>query len=194
MKKAAADLIEAAVYPLASNPELRLKIVDFRRSYEQIIDETSMDKVLARWLLRRDRARQTVDDFRQFIEDNKDEITALQILYSHPYSQRLSFKDIQVTSRTPSGDRRTNGRLRVSGLPTRRSTSQRCTALASASLTDLVSLVRFALGEENELVPFPEKVNERFAAWLLQQENAGRSSQTSSDAGWKRSGTTSPPR
>ncbi len=40
--------------------------------------------------------------------------------------------------------------------------------------TDLVSLVRFALGEENELVPFPEKVNERFAAWLLQQENAGR--------------------
>jgi type I restriction enzyme R subunit len=35
-------------------------------------------------------------------------------------------------------------------------------------------LVRFALGDEDELVPFPEKVNERFAAWLLQQQNAGR--------------------
>ena len=46
LEKAAADLMEAAVYPLASNPELRIKIVDFRRSYEQIIDETSLDKLL----------------------------------------------------------------------------------------------------------------------------------------------------
>ena len=29
-------------------------------------------------------------DFEQFIEDNKDEITALQVLYSQPYRQRLT--------------------------------------------------------------------------------------------------------
>ena len=172
VKKAAADLIEAAVYPLASNPELRIKIVDFRRSYEQIIDETSMDKVLHAGYST-ERARQTVDDFRQFIEDNKDEITALQILYSHPYSRRLSFKDIRDLANaigrpphqwTPEGLWAAYEALDKSKV---HGSGQRVA-------TDLVSLVRFALGEENELVPFPEKVNERFAAGLLQQENAGR--------------------
>jgi type I restriction enzyme R subunit len=172
VKKAAADLIETAVYPLASNPELRLKIVDFRRSYEQIIDETSMDKVLQAGYST-ERARQTVEDFRKFIEDNKDEITALQILYSHPYSRRLSFKDIRDLANaigrpphqwTPGGLWAAYEALDKSKV---RGSGQRVT-------TDLVSLVRFALGEEDELVPFPEKVNERFTRWLRQQENAGR--------------------
>jgi type I restriction enzyme, R subunit len=37
-------------------------------------------------------------------------------------------------------------------------------------LTDLVSLVRFATHQDNELVPFPEKVNTNFKAWLGKQE------------------------
>ena len=41
-------------------------------------------------------------------------------------------------------------------------------------LADLVSLIRFALQQESELVPFTEKVRERFAGWLLQQEQSGR--------------------
>jgi type I restriction enzyme R subunit len=36
-------------------------------------------------------------------------------------------------------------------------------------LTDLVSLVRFAMHQDNELVPFPERVNTNFKAWLAQQ-------------------------
>ncbi len=172
LEKAAADLVEAAVYPLTSNPELRIKIVDFRRSYEQIIDETSLDKLLKAGYST-ERARQTIDDFRQFIEDNKDEITALQILYSHPYSQRLSFRDIRDLAN-------------AIGRPPRQWTPEGLWAAYEALdkskvhgsgqrvATDLVPLVRFALGEEDELVPFPEKVNERFAEWLLQQEGAGR--------------------
>jgi type I restriction enzyme, R subunit len=42
-------------------------------------------------------------------------------------------------------------------------------------LTDVVSLVRFTLQQDDELVPYPELVRERFKAWLLQQDNAGRS-------------------
>ncbi|MDX8400063.1 MAG: type I restriction-modification enzyme R subunit C-terminal domain-containing protein, partial [Gallionellaceae bacterium] len=33
-------------------------------------------------------------------------------------------------------------------------------------LTDLVSLVRFAMHQDSELVPFPERVNTNFRAWL----------------------------
>ena len=42
-------------------------------------------------------------------------------------------------------------------------------------LTDLVSLVRFAMEEDNELVPFPERVSANYKAWLASQENAGNS-------------------
>ena len=41
-------------------------------------------------------------------------------------------------------------------------------------LTDLVSLVRFAIHQDNELVPFPEKVNANFKAWLGEQEKRGK--------------------
>jgi type I restriction enzyme R subunit len=41
-------------------------------------------------------------------------------------------------------------------------------------LTDVVSLVRFAIGQEDELVPYSEQVNDRFAAWMTQQEVNGR--------------------
>lgn len=47
------------------------------------------------------------------------------------------------------------------------------TASKSRVLADLVSLVRFATRKEDQLVPFQEKVEERFAAWLNQQENQG---------------------
>ena len=40
--------------------------------------------------------------------------------------------------------------------------------------TDLVSLVRYTLGEADVLVSYPDLVNERFEAWLMQQSNAGR--------------------
>ena len=41
------------------------------------------------------------------------------------------------------------------------------------TVTDLVSLVRFTLGQDNELVPYASSVEEKYAAWLLQQEQAG---------------------
>ena len=40
-------------------------------------------------------------------------------------------------------------------------------------LTDIVSLVRYALEQDHELVPFRDQVDERFAAWLLAQEQQG---------------------
>ena len=41
------------------------------------------------------------------------------------------------------------------------------------TVTDLVSLIRFTLGQDNELVPYAETVQQRYAGWLLQQEQAG---------------------
>lgn len=45
---------------------------------------------------------------------------------------------------------------------------------AGQTLTNLISLVRFALRQEDALVPYPEQVAARFEAWLNQQESGGR--------------------
>jgi type I restriction enzyme R subunit len=50
-------------------------------------------------------------------------------------------------------------------------------------LTDVVSLVRYAIGQDDELVPYMDGVNDRFAAWLAQQEVNGRAF-TLEQRGW----------
>jgi type I restriction enzyme R subunit len=172
---AAKQLLDAAIEPLATNPQLRERLVEVRRFYEQTIDEFSKDNVIAAGysLDGADRARETVASFREFIEQHKDEITALQILYSRPYTQRLTFKEIkelasaigrppyQWTPQTLWHAYETLDKSKVRGAGGR-------------VLTDMVSLVRYALEQDDELVPYPERVATRFEAWLLQQRNAGR--------------------
>jgi type I restriction enzyme R subunit len=41
-------------------------------------------------------------------------------------------------------------------------------------LTNIVSLVRFAIGAVDVLEPFAETVNQRFNGWLTEQEKQGR--------------------
>jgi type I restriction enzyme R subunit len=41
-------------------------------------------------------------------------------------------------------------------------------------LTDIVSLVRHAVELDDELVPYPERVRQRYEAWLAAQEANGR--------------------
>ncbi|MHB1202435.1 MAG: type I restriction-modification enzyme R subunit C-terminal domain-containing protein [Acidithiobacillus sp.] len=108
-----------------------------------------------------------VQSFEAFIREHKDEITALQLLYSKPYKQRITFEAVReladAIEKPPylwneSQLRNTYAALeksRVKGASGRR------------ILTDLVSLVRFAMYQDNELVPFPERVNANFRAWFV---------------------------
>jgi type I restriction enzyme, R subunit len=41
-------------------------------------------------------------------------------------------------------------------------------------LTNIISLVRFAMGESQVLQPFTDTVDERFEAWLKEQERVGQ--------------------
>ena len=166
-------LVEDAVRPLA-NPALRQQLLDLKRSKEQIIDTVSADEVLEAGFsaAAKERAQALVTSFEAFIKEHKDEITALQVLYSKPYGRRLTFEDIKALAEAIQAPPRqwTAERLwqayetlfasRVRGAPAR-------------VLTNLVSLVRFALAHD-ELVPFPDVVTERFAGWLAQQEQRGR--------------------
>ncbi len=172
---AAKTLLTAAVEPLATKPKFRNLLVEVKRSLEQVIDEVSVDEVTEAGYSdeAKEKARTLVQHFEQFLEENKTEIDALQFFYSQPYTERLHFKDIKALheainapprSWTPErlwAAYRTIEQNRVRG------------ASAERRLTDIVSLVRFALEQENELVPYAEQVENRFDNWMVQQENKG---------------------
>ena len=41
-------------------------------------------------------------------------------------------------------------------------------------LTDLISIVRFSIGNQDELIPFTSLVDEKFEKWILTQESSGK--------------------
>ena len=153
----------------------RKRLVEVRRSYEQVIDEANKDEVLFAGpsVAATERAHQVTDKFREYIEQHKDAITALQILYSRPHRQRLTFKDVKALANaierppqqwTPevlwrAYEQLDRSKVRGSG---------------GKMLTDIVSLVRFALEQDTQLVPYRDQVQARYETWLTQQDQAGR--------------------
>jgi type I restriction enzyme R subunit len=175
VEQAAAKLLDEALTPI-DRAEFRQTLVDIHRSHEQVIDETSADRIIEAGHSKdaTDRARSTIESFRKFIDDNKDEITALQILYSQPYGARqLTFQQIKEFADTISLPPR---RWTPEALWNAYETLERNKVHGSTKtvLTNLVSLVRHALGQQDELVAFPDQVAERYTAWLHQQEQGGR--------------------
>jgi type I restriction enzyme, R subunit len=175
VEKIANTLLADAAKPIAANPALRNKLVELKKSFEQTIDTVSKDQVLEAGFSAsaREKARAIVQSFEQFVRENKDEITALQILYSRPHKQRLTLKAIKqladTIQRPPhvwtpellwrAYEALDKSKVRGSGRKV---------------LADIICLVRFALHQEGELRPFKEQVNERFARWLATQQQNGR--------------------
>ncbi|MCX6035272.1 MAG: hypothetical protein NTV38_09905, partial [Chloroflexi bacterium] len=62
------------------------KLSDWQRRSEQVLDEVSADAVISAEFDDKatEAARRTVESFRAFVEQHRDEITALQIIYSIP--------------------------------------------------------------------------------------------------------------
>jgi len=174
--RAGESLVREAVMLVAANPDLRNLLVETKTQLEQIIDIVSRDELLEAGVSAdaREKARAMVTSFRQFLEDNRDEIDALQFFYSQPYAERLRYRDIKQLAEaikapphswTPEALWRAYELLekdRVRG------------ASSSRLLTDVVSLVRFALEQDDELVPYGDQVRQRFDEWMAQQANQAR--------------------
>ena len=112
-----------------------------------MIDTASADRVISGEYSREaaDRARGQTESFRQFIDDNKDEITALQVLYSQPYGGGLTYADIKELANAIG---RPPHRWTTEALWQAYKTLDASKVRGSGHRvsTDLVSLVRHALG------------------------------------------------
>jgi type I restriction enzyme, R subunit len=164
-------LIEEAVEPLAANPNLRQRILEIRRSHDLVIDETSRDALLdASGVARTDRAQEVVSSWRDYIKTHKDEITALQLLYTPGH--RVGYTQLRELAdriRRPPY----NWTAEVLWHAYESVDAQRVRHSDRHTVTDLIRLVRYTLGQENELVPYAQTVQQRYAGWLRQQEQAG---------------------
>jgi len=156
--------------------KLRQTILDVKKRNEQIIDKISIDQLIDAGFLgeANDYSKKVVENLKDFIEKNRDEITALQILYSKPYKIReLTFKDITdlaMKIQTPPY----NLTPEVLWSAYRQLEKDKVKDNPKKMLTDLISIIRHTLGQEEYLVPFGQKVTERFEKWLVGQESSGR--------------------
>ncbi len=173
IKKAEDELAEDACKPF-DNPDFRNTILDIKRRNEQTIDTVSTDEVITFEGVSdgSDRAEQIVSNFKEFIEENKDEITALQIIYNEPYrKQHLMYEQIRELA-----EKMTRNGLNSMMVWKAYAELEKSRVKGEASdklLTNIISLVRFAIGKQDELAPFTQTVEENFEKWLESQKEKG---------------------
>ena len=182
LAKAQKALAEEAVRPISSMPTANY-IDGIRRSHEQIIDNVNLDTLLFADFDKEQgkSVDKMLQSFRAFIEENKDEIIALRILYSEQYKDRPM---------AIAGLKQLYEKMRSRGLTVERlwdcyAVKQKAKRGTMAQLTDLISMIRFEMGYADNLQPFADRVNYNFMQWTLKR-NAGAVHFTEEQMEWLR--------
>jgi type I restriction enzyme R subunit len=140
-----------------------------------VIDEVSQDQLLDAGLSpeAKERALSLTTNFEQFLAAHRDEYTALALLYGSRDGTRLTRQAVEELARVLGESKpplapeavwrayETLDKTRVRGRPAK-------------LLTDVVSLVRFALHRDDALAPWPEVARRRFNEWVARAEKSGR--------------------
>jgi type I restriction enzyme R subunit len=172
---ARAERVAAACAPF-DKPELRDEIESARREREQLIDHINLDQVTFAGFSAQAQAQANVviQTFADYLKQHQDEIAALDFFYQQPYQRRaLTFEMIEELHERLAKPPLLLTTERLWSAYARVQASQVKGADRKRQLTDLVSLVRFALGLDGELRPFADDVDKRFQAWIF-RHNAQR--------------------
>lgn len=177
-------LVVEAVAPF-QNPDVRDYIENVRRSHEQIIDNVNLDEVLFVGFdsQQEENADHVISSFREFIDENRDEIIALRIIYNQNYKDRpMAIEGLKALYE----------KLKAKGITIERLWD--CYAIKKpenvkrgtmAQLADLISIIRFEMGYTENLAPFADRVNYNFMQWTLRR-NAGAVHFTDEQMEWLR--------
>lgn len=155
------------------NGELNLFIDNVRRAHEQTIDITNPDTLLNKgWAAgSKEKAENLVADFKVWIAQHQDEITALQIFYSQPIRRReLNYKMIQEVLEKLKLERPLLAPMQVWRAYEQ---LEKATGSPKSELIALVSLLRRISGIDSSLIDYSNKVDLNFRDWIL-KKNAGQ--------------------
>lgn len=166
-------------------PEVREYIENVRRSHEQLMDNVNLDEVIFAGYdsQQEENAQRVIQTFHDFIEENKDEIIALRIIYNETYKNRpIAIRGLKELYEKITAKGITVQRLWDCYAIKKPDKVKRGTL---AQLTDLISLIRFEMGYADNLQPFADRVNYNFMQWTLRR-NAGAVHFTEEQMEWLR--------
>ncbi|WP_416977211.1 DEAD/DEAH box helicase family protein [Streptomyces sp. T028] len=172
----ARKLVQDAVAPLTSRPELRKLILEIRHQQDLTYDETTEVRVTEiREIPREERARKELAEWNSLLEkEQRDENAAIRVALGSgarvsPHEARDALKELAGKIRA------TNRAWTTSVLWDHYEQLGKAAAGPGkeAGLGDLVRLIRYELGADAELRPYRTVVEERFEGWLLRQRQAG---------------------
>ncbi len=175
LEAARAQRVAAACAPF-DHPALRDEIENARREREQLIDHINLDQVTFAGFSEQAeaQARAVIQSFADYLQQHKDEIAALDFFYQQPYQRRaLTFEMIEELHEHLARPPLMLTTERLWSAYARVHSSQVKGADRKRQLSDLVSLLRFALGLDGELRPFADEVDRRFQVWIF-RHNAQR--------------------
>lgn len=166
------DLIQIAIKPF-SNPKLREFILKVKQNHEQIIDNVNIDTVVfSDWSENYEKnVLEYIASFRKFIEDNKTEIEALDIIYNQKYKNKLlTIKMIEelydIISKPPHNFTKEklwnayyvkeNGKINKP---------------AEYRLMDIIAIIKYELGQIDRLIPFDVITKQKFKDWMFERNS-----------------------
>jgi type I restriction enzyme R subunit len=149
------------------------RLIEIKKEVDQIIDIVSIDVVEEAGYskISTEKARKTVESFREFIKQNRSELRAIEIFYNHKGS--LKWKDLKELSKkiTTPPYVLTTAKLwyaykklseeKVKGVPNNK------------RISDFISLLKYEIEKTPELEPYLDTVDKRFAEWLGRQKEQG---------------------
>lgn len=161
-----------AIKSFIGNSKLMERLPELKAETEQIIDDVSLDTVVTAAFssISTEKARNVITSFKEFIEKNKNELDALQVFYTSkkPLSWK-AFKELAEKIKTPP----------YCLTPTiiwqayKHMEADKVHGRSAGKIPDFVSLLKFELGKADELEPFADTIDKRFARWLSEQRAMG---------------------
>jgi type I restriction enzyme R subunit len=148
--------------------ELNEYIENVRRLHEQIIDNINQDRVLRAEFdsFTKEKAKELVKSFEDYIEENKDEIIALSIFYNQPYRlKEMTFKMIKDLFEKLKTEKPLLAPHYVWDAYSQLEDVKESSPINE--LVALVSLVRRVSGIDEKLTPYNRIVDRNFQRWVF---------------------------
>jgi len=165
VKKSLESLRRQAAAPFTG--KLNEYIENARKIFEQTIDTVNQDRLLrAEFVYSKEKAREVVRDFSEYIRKNKDEITALSIFYDQPHRRReLTFKMIKDLFKTLKLQKPLLAPHYV--WEAYEQLEEVKGGNPKNELAALVSLIRRVAGIDSKLTPYNKTVDKNFQSWVF---------------------------
>ncbi|MBD3842321.1 MAG: DEAD/DEAH box helicase family protein, partial [Campylobacterales bacterium] len=168
------------------NGELNDYLENVRRVHEQIIDVVNLDTVLvADWDKdSTDKANEIITEFKDYIQEHKDEITALKIFYNEPHRRReLTSKMVkELLSHIKANKPRLAPSVVWEAFRQLEETNPQS---PKSEIIALVSILRRLTGLDTKLTGYDLTIDKNFQKWVFAKQ-AGSLKYTAEQMEWLR--------